>query len=63
MTPPPPPPQVGELSVMWERHLQGKEGAREAGDGRKVLEEQLMTSRLREVEGLAELKELRLKVI
>ena len=51
------------MFVWHTSHLQGKEGAREAGDGRKVLEEQLMTSRLREVEGLAELKELRLKVI
>jgi len=73
--------KVGELNVMWQKHIKLTEGPDipnempstpkkilgsflESGWGSHTKkEEELMTVRLREVEGIAELKELRLKVM
>merc|ERR550532_2194973 len=70
--------KVGQLNTMWGRHLSGETSQAVESDSapKKLLggllegkgevnrlEEELMTSRLREVEGMAELKELRLKVM
>ena len=70
--------KVGQLNKMWGRHLNGEtcQGVEADSTPKKLLaglldgkgevsrlEEELMTSRLREVEGMAELKELRLKVM
>ena len=70
--------KVGQLNTMWGRHLNGEtcQGVEADSTPKKLLgglldgkgevsrlEEELMTSRLREVEGMAELKELRLKVM
>merc|ERR1719293_153539 len=71
--------KVTELSAMWQKHLKKGEapptpevpstpkkllGSLLEGKGEQGrLEEELMSTRLREVEGMAELKELRLKVM
>ncbi|XP_044734011.1 ecotropic viral integration site 5 ortholog isoform X2 [Chrysoperla carnea] len=70
--------RVGELSAQWQRHLQEhrQEATPPAdstpkkllfwenrGNETQKLEEELMTTRIREMETLTELKELRLKVM
>ncbi|XP_012259144.2 ecotropic viral integration site 5 ortholog isoform X3 [Athalia rosae] len=71
--------RVGELSTAWQRHLQEHRSAQPApaadstpkkllfwenrGHETQRLEEELMTTRIREMEALTEVKELRLKVM
>jgi len=71
--------KVGELNVMWQKHLKRSESPKEGEvpstpkkllgsllEGKSEaarLEEELMTSRLKEVDCLSELKEIRLKVM